>query len=474
MNVTNEELNANQASIQKLESSEFQDFDVVEDAYNGLKYLNDPIFYTKQQSKESKFVSVNFSTYDFGWLLKDETGKQFISYLKSLNSDSTIFELEIIQTLINCQWHLLKRQVLTCEFSPMVFYLLSVLMYNTILNSNLFSKHTFETSDPEQLKTYEYIHYAFGFITSILSIYFIVFEIRKYRESKSKLVLMMIAYNSVIMITNVLDTILFFDYSKNSYIKFFQDPLRDAFKIISTIVVLWTYVIFLVQLRIFERYAAMINMRFYVLKGSLLFLFIFFLMIWAFGNTFFIMSTLDSVENSDEYLAGPDIFMAFLFAYRTTLGDLQFEEYLKLKRYKVLFYSFFLVQTVIMMIVLLNLLVALLSEIYSQIMLLKKNEQYKVKCQIINENEYIFNRKKLFANAKYIIVAEVEKSQKHSYKNEQNIEKFINTFKNTIKTQKTDSEQIMKESLQKLEYQIQNLDKKIDSIQDNYTKNLKQ
>lgn len=70
------------------------------------------------------------------------------------------------------------------------------------------------------------------------------------------------------------------------------------------------------------------------------------------------------------------------------------------------------------MIVLFNLLIALMSDIYIQVMMFSKSERLRIKCQMINENEYIFRRQRNFNNTKYIVLAEVEKLQNAAIENE--------------------------------------------------------
>lgn len=65
-----------------------------------------------------------------------------------------------------------------------------------------------------------------------------------------------------------------------------------------------------------------------------------------------------------------------------------------------------------------NLLIAMMSDIYLQVMMLSKNERMKIKCQMISENEYIFKRENNFTNVKYIVLAEVEQLQNVTFDDE--------------------------------------------------------
>jgi hypothetical protein len=99
---------------------------------------------------------------------------------------------------------------------------------------------------------------------------------------------------------------------------------------------------------------------------------------------------------------------AFLFAYRTTLADIQVDKFEEKHHYQAVFYIFFIFETLMILIVLFNLLIAVLIDVYNQVMAVARNERLKVKCQLINENEFIFKRNLVFKDVKYIVVAEVE------------------------------------------------------------------
>ena len=56
----------------------------------------------------------------------------------------------------------------------------------------------------------------------------------------------------------------------------------------------------------------------------------------------------------------------------------------------------------------LNLLVSILGDIHSKVMSVYKSERLRAKCRLINENEVLFDREKLFEGTKYVVRAEIE------------------------------------------------------------------
>lgn len=180
----------------------------------------------------------------------------------------------------------------------------------------------------------------------------------------------------------------------------------------SSILVLWAYFIFLLHLRIFEVTATVINLIFYVFKESMVFCFLFSIVCLAFGNSFYILSILEHPDDSSEKLTGPNIFTAFIYAYETSLGGFHTDQINEIKNYQIIFYIFFIVQTFISMIVILNLLISILGDIFGRVMETQKQERYKAKCNLITENEFIFPRDEMFKDVKYIIRIEPEKRAK--------------------------------------------------------------
>lgn len=128
------------------------------------------------------------------------------------------------------------------------------------------------------------------------------------------------------------------------------------------------------------------------MKQSMTFQVIFVIMNFAFGNSLFIMSMLEEPEHIKDKLAGPDIFISFVMIYRGVMGDSYTDELAEITNYNFIFQVFSICTTMLMNVVLLNLLVAILSDIYSQVTRVQESERYKAKCKLIYENEFIIPR----------------------------------------------------------------------------------
>jgi len=62
------------------------------------------------------------------------------------------------------------------------------------------------------------------------------------------------------------------------------------------------------------------------MKDTMTFAFIFFIINCAFGNAMFILAMLERPDTPEDKLTGPDLFTAFMFVYRGTLGEMFPEE----------------------------------------------------------------------------------------------------------------------------------------------------
>ncbi len=89
---------------------------------------------------------------------------------------------------------------------------------------------------------------------------------------------------------------------------------------------IFAYLTLLFHLRTFEMFAVLINLIFQVMKDTMTFAVIFFIIIFAFGNAMFILTMLERPDKPEDKLTGPNLFAAFMFVYRGTLGEMFPEE----------------------------------------------------------------------------------------------------------------------------------------------------
>jgi len=125
----------------------------------------------------------------------------------------------------------------------------------------------------------------------------------------------------------------------------------------------------------------------------------------AFANAFYILGRKSEGDN----LAGENVIDAFIFSYKMGLGDFltddfgtRDEEYL---------WIFFLIDSLIILIVLLNLVIAIMGDTFDRVQETQENSMLKELTNMIRENEFLFSRSRAFKKAKYIVVIDPEKAE---------------------------------------------------------------
>jgi hypothetical protein len=101
--------------------------------------------------------------------------------------------------------------------------------------------------------------------------------------------------------------------------------------ILASVLIIFAYLTLLIHLRTYETFAVLINLIFQVMKDTMNFAIIFFIIICAFGNAMFVLAMLERPDKLADKITGPSIFSAFMFVYRGTLGELFPEEINKMR-----------------------------------------------------------------------------------------------------------------------------------------------
>ncbi len=109
-----------------------------------------------------------------------------------------------------------------------------------------------------------------------------------------------------------------------------------------------------------------------------------------------------------------------------------------------LIWVIFIIGSLFLVIVLLNLLIAIMGETFGKVSEQRVNLSIMEKVLLVSENEFLFNRKDKFKDSKYLIIIQekqVEGSQ------DDNIEAQISTMKTTITDKVTSLEKELKDQI---------------------------
>jgi hypothetical protein len=125
----------------------------------------------------------------------------------------------------------------------------------------------------------------------------------------------------------------------------------------------------------------------------------------AFANTFFILGRNSEGVN----FAGENIWLAFIYSYRMGLGDFDVTGFNTSD--EGLIWVLWVLNTLIILIILLNLVIAIMSDTFDRVQETQETTMLQEFSQIMRENEFMLNRKRIFKDTKYIVIIQPETAE---------------------------------------------------------------
>ena len=189
---------------------------------------------------------------------------------------------------------------------------------------------------------------------------------------------------------------------------------------LNAIACFFMWIKFLYFWRIFRQTSKFISMIVAIVGDLKDFLVVFFVTLTAFGNSMYIMSNNNPTINPDDYAEGEEvppgkfiqsIWDSIFFAYRMSLGD--FDTADLGQTYYLLVITMFILATLFLTIMMLNILIAVISDSYARVDSSSLQEMYKNFADLIAENEYLCDKRKLKEHDQmgdYLYIARVDKT----------------------------------------------------------------
>jgi hypothetical protein len=338
------------------------------------------------EEDEHLLKRVSIKGIEFDWIF---SGDKALELLKNLSeSEVHIFGQSIIRDIVLFQWKYFKEVIILKLFLPYVIYFITFCLYTTWLLERRFS----ENDDGGK---YDITCYCIGTVILIFNLFWAYVEMRQiwfHGLDYVKSFWNMLDLFSVIMNT----TVVIMNFSDAS----FANTNRVA-----AISVLVLYFKLFYFLRIFFATAYLVRMIIEIIKDMQFFVGVLMIATIAFGNAFYILGRNSSGDN----LAGENIIDAFIFSYKMGLGDFITDGFGT--RDEEILWIFFLLNSLIILIVLLNLVIAIMGDTFDRVQETQENSMLKELTNMIRENEFLFSRSRAFKKAKYIVVIEPETAE---------------------------------------------------------------
>ena len=339
--------------------------------------------------EETLLKRVSIKGIEFDWIFQGDQANQFLKDL-STTDNIHIFGQNIIRDIILFEWAYFKRVIFWKLFIPYLIYFVMFCIYTTWLLERQFNEE--DTSGG-----YHIASYVIGCVILLFNCFWAYIESRQimfHGFDYLKSFWNMLDTFSVIMNT----TVVIMDFATAS----FENTNRVA-----AVSVLVLYFKLFYFLRIFFATAYLVRMIIEIMLDMKFFVSVLMIATLAFGNAFYILGRNSDEENGN--LAGENFVDAFIFSYRMGLGDFQTDGFAT--RDEEILWIFFVLNSLIILIILLNLVIAIMGDTFDRVQETQENAMLKELTNMIRENEFLFSRSRNFRKAKYIIVIEPEKAE---------------------------------------------------------------
>ena len=212
-----------------------------------------------------------------------------------------------------------------------------------------------ETPQEQQIiQSFDIAFYIVGPLMIIDSIYFLITEIKQLLSSGLEYFTSIWNYFDLLP-PIIIPVIVFSDFFGLRY---------DFIHSLHALASLFMWFKFLYFLRIFKETGYLIRMIVEVIKDMKIFFIVLIIVLSAFADAFLSLSNANPEDGAR--FVGSNFFSSLLYTYRTSLGDFQVDDFNNSAEYMTV-WILFLLSSILVLIVMLNLLIAIISESFAKI-----------------------------------------------------------------------------------------------------------
>jgi len=338
--------------------------------------------------EENILKRVSIKGIEFDWIFQGENCDRFLKDLCG-SSNINLFGQDIVRDIILFQWKYFKEVIILKLFIPYIIYFGIFCLYTTWL----LEKQHLEEDDNG---SYHITSLVFGIVILMFNVFWAYVEIRQ---------IFFHGFEYIASFWNMLDLFSVIFNTTVVVMELTEAKFEDTNRV-AAISVLVLYFKLFYFLRIFFATAYLVRMIIEIIIDMKFFVGVLMIATIAFGNSFYILG-----RNSPdgENLAGSNVFDAFIFSYKMGLGDFLTDDFGT--RDEEFLWIFFLLDTIIILIVLLNLVIAIMGDTFDKVQETQEKSMLQELANMIRENEFLFSRSRAFKKAKYIVVIEPETAE---------------------------------------------------------------
>ncbi|CDW71666.1 wd-40 repeat protein [Stylonychia lemnae] len=374
--------------------------------------------------------------------MKDENFYDFFKQL-SETAYSDYFNNKVIKKLIELNYPLVKEYLIKKLFIPFCFFHISFVIFMNFIYDNRFNSG------------YDQVYYPLLILNALFASYFLLNELKQLQSGSDYFTDL---WNYIDIIPPIGIYVFVVSAVLNDYgIQYGEDLERS----IQSIVTFFMWFKFLYFLRIYKRTGYLIRMIFEVISDMRYFFIVLLITIVAFGDSFLKIANANQ-DTEKRFTTG--FIDSIIFTYKMILGDFETDKFGDVA--VSLAMTLFLLCTIFNMIVMLNLLIAIISESFARVNGMAEQAVYQEMASMILENSYLVPEWKMndyYAQNKYIILINDLEKIEDSISESAILKEIENHVINEIKSIKT--KQI--EDSEKMESSIDKINKNLTELVSN-------
>ncbi|CDW84989.1 wd-40 repeat protein [Stylonychia lemnae] len=320
-----------------------------------------------------------------------QNDKDFLKFYQSLAStdEPDYFNKKAIQKLIEFNYPLVKEYIIIKLFGPFCVFQLCFSIFQNLVMEN------------KALQGYQQVYFPLLAVNLIFAVYFIHNEIRQFCLQGTKY------FQSYWNYIDMIPPLGIFAFTIITVLSEYDYEIDEATKrSIQAITTFFMWFKFLYFLRIFRSTSYLITMIFEVIYDMRFFFAVLLITMIAFGDSFLSIS----YGNNELDRFTHSFTDSIIYTYRMILGDFETDKFGEVA--KPLVIILFLLCTIFNMIVMLNLLIAIISESFARITAKADQAVYQEMASMIAENSYLIpaSKKRSYAeqNQYLLIVNDLE------------------------------------------------------------------
>lgn len=340
------------------------------------------------QTSVKSYERVMIKAIELDWIFNTKEGDEFIGNLAD-TENIKLFGIDIIKDIVLLLWSYFKMQIVFKLLVPYFLYFIIFLVHTTYIIKN---EH-YESSG--ESKPYHAAAWVFGATILLFNVYWGYVELTQvmfHRIGYFKSFWNLLDLTSVIMNSAVV----IMEFSSASFANINR---------VASVSVLILYFKIFYYLRIFFETGYLVRMIIEIVIDMRNFVVVLLMAIMAFANSYYILGR----NAADTNFAGNDVSDAFIYSWNTGLGNTSTSGFAT-KDEEVL-WIIYVVNLIIVPVMLLNFVVAIMGDTFAKV---KQSQEFRTLqeiTQMMQENQFLFSRKRAYKNAKYILVIEPERAE---------------------------------------------------------------